>query len=105
MLPMGVTSENVAARFNVDRAAQDAFAVASHQKAAAARAAGKFKAEIVPVHTKVGGGGAAARAWAAHARAEGGGRRGGAKGCCVGGEGAVVMCVRARTWACTHART
>ncbi|KAG2490550.1 hypothetical protein HYH03_010944 [Edaphochlamys debaryana] len=53
MLPMGVTSENVAAKFGVDRKTQDAFAVKSHKKAAAARAAGKFKDEIVPVHTKV----------------------------------------------------
>lgn len=54
MLPMGVTSENVAAQFNVSRKTQDTFAVRSHKKAAAARAAGKFKDEIVPVHTKVG---------------------------------------------------
>jgi acetyl-CoA acyltransferase len=33
----------VASRFAVDRAAQDAFAAASHAKAAAAQAAGKFK--------------------------------------------------------------
>ena len=47
--PMGITAENVAAKFNVSRAEQDAFALASHQKAAAARAAGKFEQEIVPV--------------------------------------------------------
>ena len=47
--PMGITAENVAAKFNVSRAEQDAFALASHQKAAAARAAGKFDREIVPV--------------------------------------------------------
>jgi acetyl-CoA acyltransferase 1 len=51
LLPMGVTSENVAQKFGVDRNTQDSFAVASHKKAAAARAAGKFKDEIVPVHT------------------------------------------------------
>jgi acetyl-CoA acyltransferase 1 len=50
---MGVTSENVAAAFGVDRASQDAFAAASHAKAAAAQAAGKFREEIVPVATKV----------------------------------------------------
>jgi len=50
---MGVTSENVAAAFGVDRATQDKFAAASHRKAAAAQAAGKFKDEIVPVHTTV----------------------------------------------------
>ncbi|GLC34123.1 3-ketoacyl-CoA thiolase 2, peroxisomal [Pleodorina starrii] len=53
MLPMGVTSENVAAKFGVDRKTQDEFAVRSHRKAAAAKAAGKFKDEIVPVSTKV----------------------------------------------------
>jgi len=53
LMPMGVTSENVAARFGVDRRTQDAFAAASHRKAAAAQAAGKFKAEIVPVATKL----------------------------------------------------
>jgi acetyl-CoA acyltransferase len=47
--PMGITAENVAAKFNVSRLEQDAFALASHQKAAAARAAGKFEQEIVPV--------------------------------------------------------
>lgn len=51
LLPMGVTSENVAQRFGIDRNTQDTFAVASHKKAAAARAAGKFKDEIVPVQT------------------------------------------------------
>lgn len=35
------------------RAEQDAFAAASHKKAAAAARAGKFKDEIVPVHTKI----------------------------------------------------
>jgi hypothetical protein len=52
-MPMGVTSENVAAKYGIDRKTQDAFSVRSHQKAAAARAAGRFKDEIVPVHTKV----------------------------------------------------
>ncbi len=50
---MGMTSENVASRFNVTRQEQDAFAVRSHQKAAAAIAEGKFKDEIVPVQTRV----------------------------------------------------
>jgi len=49
LLPMGITSENVAARYNVTRQEQDEFAVSSHKKAAAAIAAGKFKAEIVPI--------------------------------------------------------
>ncbi len=50
---MGMTSENVCARFDVSRADQDAFAVQSHQKAAAAIAAGNFVEEIVPVNTRV----------------------------------------------------
>jgi acetyl-CoA acyltransferase 1 len=48
--PMGVTSENVVKDYGLDRRALDQFAVASHQKAAAAQRAGKFQAEIVPVH-------------------------------------------------------
>jgi acetyl-CoA C-acetyltransferase len=46
---MGVTAENVAREHKIDRAAQDALALASQQKAAAAQDAGKFKDEIVPV--------------------------------------------------------
>eukprot|EP00271_Cylindrocystis_brebissonii_P017821 TRINITY_DN4786_c0_g1_i1.p1 TRINITY_DN4786_c0_g1~~TRINITY_DN4786_c0_g1_i1.p1 ORF type:complete len:461 (+),score=91.78 TRINITY_DN4786_c0_g1_i1:245-1627(+) len=53
LLPMGITSENVAARFGVTRQHQDETAVKSHRKAAAATAAGRFKDEIVPVHTKL----------------------------------------------------
>ncbi|KAI3885591.1 hypothetical protein MKX03_009289 [Papaver bracteatum] len=53
LLPMGVTSENVAHRFGVTRTEQDQAAVESHRRAAAATAAGKFKDEIVPVHTKI----------------------------------------------------
>lgn len=48
---MGVTAENVARKFEISRADQDAFALASHQKAVAAIAAGRFKDEIVPVTT------------------------------------------------------
>jgi acetyl-CoA acyltransferase len=51
--PMGITAENVASRFGVSRADQDAFAASSHDKALAAIAAGRFKDEIVPVHTRV----------------------------------------------------
>ena len=51
--PMGITSENVAKRFNVTREEQDAFAVTSHQKAAKAIAEGKFKDEIIPVATRL----------------------------------------------------
>jgi acetyl-CoA acyltransferase len=47
--PMGITAENVANRFQISREEQDKFAFGSHQKAAAARAAGRFDEEIVPV--------------------------------------------------------
>ena len=46
---MGVTAENVARQFGVTRQDQDAFAVASQQKAEAAQKAGKFKDEILPI--------------------------------------------------------
>ncbi len=46
---MGVTAENVAARFNVSRQDQDNFALASQQKAARAIKEGRFREEIVPV--------------------------------------------------------
>jgi acetyl-CoA C-acetyltransferase len=46
---MGVTAENVARKYGIDRAAQDALALASQQKAAAAQEAGRFKDEIVAV--------------------------------------------------------
>ena len=48
--PMGITAENVALRFNIAREAQDRFALASHQKASAAREAHRFDDEIVMVH-------------------------------------------------------
>ena len=48
-LSMGLTAEEVAVRFGVDREAQDAWALRSHQLAAAAQAAGRFRDEIVPV--------------------------------------------------------
>jgi acetyl-CoA C-acetyltransferase len=46
---MGVTAENVAAKYSVTRADQDAFALASQQKTEAAQKAGKFKDEILPL--------------------------------------------------------
>jgi 3-oxoadipyl-CoA thiolase len=46
---MGETAEHVASRYGVTRADQDAFALRSQQKAAAARAAGRHAEEIVPV--------------------------------------------------------
>ncbi len=53
LLPMGITSENVAKDFHISRKVQDEFAAKSFQKAAAANKAGKFKAEIVPIKAKV----------------------------------------------------
>ena len=46
---MGITAENVAKQEGISREQQDALALGSQQKAAAAQAAGKFKDEIVPV--------------------------------------------------------
>ena len=46
---MGQTAENIAERFGIGRADQDAFAVASQHKAEAAQKAGRFDAEIAPV--------------------------------------------------------
>ena len=46
---MGITAENVAKKYEVSRADQDALALASQQKAAAAQESGRFKDEIVPV--------------------------------------------------------
>jgi acetyl-CoA acyltransferase 1 len=52
VMPMGLTSENVARRYGVGRADQDAFAVESHVRAARAREEGRFDEEIVPVTTR-----------------------------------------------------
>ncbi len=49
---MGQTAENVAQQYQITRDAQDAFALASQNKAEAAMKEGKFKAEIVPVTIK-----------------------------------------------------
>ncbi len=49
---MGVTAENVAAEHDVSRADQDAFALQSQERAAAAIAAGHFDSQIVPVQVK-----------------------------------------------------
>jgi acetyl-CoA acyltransferase len=46
---MGDTAENLAKKYNISRQEQEAFAVESHKRAAAAQAAGKFKDEIVPI--------------------------------------------------------
>jgi acetyl-CoA acyltransferase len=52
-IPMGNTAENVARKFGVGREEQDAFALASHQKAIAAWTRGDFAAEVVAVPTRV----------------------------------------------------
>src|SRR5579883_1718169 len=55
--PMGVTAENVARKFGVSRADQDAFALRSHQRATAAIEAHKLDAEVLRVDTQVFDGG------------------------------------------------
>jgi acetyl-CoA C-acetyltransferase len=50
---MGVTAENLAERMGITREDQDQFAVQSHRRAADAREAGRFDAEIVPVPVRV----------------------------------------------------
>ncbi len=50
---MGITAENVAAKYNVCREVQDQFAFESQQKAARALAEGVFKSQIIPVNVKV----------------------------------------------------
>ena len=53
-ISMGVTAENVARKYGITRREQEAFAVQSQTKAAAAQAAGKLKEEIVPITTAAG---------------------------------------------------
>lgn len=48
-IPMGITAENLARKYEIGREAQDAFALRSHQRAIAATDKGIFKREIVPV--------------------------------------------------------
>jgi len=48
-ISMGITAENVAAKYNVSREDQDKFALSSHQKAGKAAAEGRFKDELIPV--------------------------------------------------------
>jgi acetyl-CoA C-acetyltransferase len=54
--PMGVTAENVAAKWGVSREEQDELAVESHRRAARATASGYFKEQILPVELKTGKG-------------------------------------------------
>ncbi|PYI33193.1 thiolase [Aspergillus indologenus CBS 114.80] len=51
--PMGQTSENVAAQFNISREQHDQFAAKSYQKAEHAQKSGWFEDEIVPVKTQI----------------------------------------------------
>jgi acetyl-CoA acyltransferase len=53
-ITLGETAENVAERYGVSRERQDEFALRSHQRAAAAQAAGRFADEIIPVSTPGG---------------------------------------------------
>jgi acetyl-CoA acetyltransferase len=53
-ITLGETAENVAERYDVDRQRQDEFALASHQRAAAAAAAGLLAEEIVPALAPAG---------------------------------------------------
>jgi acetyl-CoA acyltransferase len=48
-MPMGLTAERVAEKFNITRQEMDELAVRSHQKAYAAQQAGKFDNEIIPI--------------------------------------------------------
>ncbi len=54
-IPMGMTAENVAAKYGITREEMDQMAVESHAKAAAAQAAGKFKPEIIPITVEIDG--------------------------------------------------
>lgn len=53
LIPMGMTSENVAEQYNISRDVQDTFAANSYAKALKAQKDGKFRSEIVPVKVKV----------------------------------------------------
>ena len=49
---MGITAEKLAEKWKISREEQDAFAMESHRRAAAARAEGRFKSQIVPITLK-----------------------------------------------------
>eukprot|EP01128_Nolandella_sp_AFSM9_P000324 TRINITY_DN10490_c0_g1_i1.p1 TRINITY_DN10490_c0_g1~~TRINITY_DN10490_c0_g1_i1.p1 ORF type:complete len:433 (-),score=131.76 TRINITY_DN10490_c0_g1_i1:266-1528(-) len=53
LTPMGMTSENVAAKYGITRDQQDTFAAESQRRAAAAQANGSFNDELIPVNTTV----------------------------------------------------
>ncbi|ODQ77215.1 hypothetical protein BABINDRAFT_163719 [Babjeviella inositovora NRRL Y-12698] len=52
-IPMGITNENVAEKYTIDRATQDAFAAASYNKAERAVSQGLFKDEIIPLQVTI----------------------------------------------------
>ncbi|RGP60867.1 acetyl-coa acyltransferase [Fusarium sporotrichioides] len=53
LMPMGITSENVAARYKISRQDQDEYAFLSHKRANKAQADGRFASELVPVEYSV----------------------------------------------------
>lgn len=53
-MSMGMTAENLASRYQIDRVAQQDFAITSHKRAMAAQEEGHFVDEIVPITTKAG---------------------------------------------------
>lgn len=53
LMPMGITSENVASKYNISRKDQDEFALKSQQKAFKATESGHFLKEIIPVEARV----------------------------------------------------
>jgi len=55
LIPMGETSENIAAKYSLSREVQDKFAFESQAKALNAQKSGKFKDEIVPITVSLGG--------------------------------------------------
>jgi acetyl-CoA acyltransferase len=74
-LGMGLTAENLARKYGITREQADEFSYASHQKALAAIAAGKFKDEIVPVEmrtTVVSNGAGAGSTWSPRKTDDGG---------------------------------
>ncbi len=53
LMPMGLTSENVAERYGIGRKEQDEFALESHRRAEEARESGHFAKEIIPIEVRV----------------------------------------------------
>ncbi|RKP30509.1 thiolase [Metschnikowia bicuspidata] len=53
LIPMGITNENVATKYSIPRAQQDAFAAESYRKAEEAVSSGRFKSEILPIESYI----------------------------------------------------